>query len=102
MERPALKYLRDYFFIILGTAIAGFGIACFVTPAKIAPGGVNGIATIVYYLLGLDTGSYDARGVDSSLSYRNQDIRAIVWCQEFLWYVASFSFRDTIWATDRL
>lgn len=51
-----MKYLRDYFFIILGTAIAGFGIACFVTPAKIAPGGVNGIATIVYYLLGLDTG----------------------------------------------
>jgi uncharacterized membrane-anchored protein YitT (DUF2179 family) len=47
---------RDYFHIIIGTMVAGFGIACFVTPAQIAPGGVSGIGTIVYYLAGLDTG----------------------------------------------
>jgi len=50
------KDYHDYLFIILGAAIAGFGIACFVTPARIAPGGVNGIATILYYTIGIDTG----------------------------------------------
>lgn len=48
--------IRDYTQIILGTMISGFGIACFITPAKIAAGGVSGIATIVYYLFGIDTG----------------------------------------------
>lgn len=48
--------VKDYFLIVLGTAITGFSIACFTTPAKIAAGGLNGIATIVYYLLGIDTG----------------------------------------------
>lgn len=46
----------EYIQIIFGTLIAGFGIACFITPARIASGGVSGIATIVYYLFGLDTG----------------------------------------------
>ncbi len=47
---------RDYFYIVVGTCIAGFGIACFITPAKISCGGVNGIATIIYHLTGFDTG----------------------------------------------
>lgn len=50
------KKVRDYFQIIIGTMIAGFGIACFITPAKMAAGGVGGISTILYYLIGLDTG----------------------------------------------
>ncbi|MGD1818837.1 MAG: YitT family protein [Pleomorphochaeta sp.] len=48
--------VRNYIQIIFGTMISGFGIACFITPAKIAPGGVNGLATVIYYLCGLDTG----------------------------------------------
>lgn len=48
--------VQDYLLILLGTAITGFSIACFTTPAKIAAGGLNGIATIIYYLLGIDTG----------------------------------------------
>ncbi|NCD05757.1 MAG: YitT family protein [Spirochaetia bacterium] len=48
--------IKDYIQIILGTMISGFGIACFITPAKIASGGVSGIATIIYYLSGVDTG----------------------------------------------
>lgn len=48
--------IKDYFQIIAGTMISGFGIACFITPAKIAPGGVSGIGTIFYYLAGIDTG----------------------------------------------
>jgi len=47
---------RDYFYIVVGTCIAGFGIACFITPARISCGGVNGIATIIYHLTGFDTG----------------------------------------------
>ena len=43
-------------YILVGTCIAGFGIACFITPAKISSGGVNGIATIIYHLTGFDTG----------------------------------------------
>ena len=43
-------------YILVGTCIAGFGIACFITPAKISCGGVNGIATIIYHLTGFDTG----------------------------------------------
>ncbi len=50
------RKVKDNLLIVLGTAITGFSIACFITPAKIAAGGLNGIATIVYYLLGIDTG----------------------------------------------
>jgi uncharacterized membrane-anchored protein YitT (DUF2179 family) len=48
--------VKDYLLIVLGTFITGFSIACFITPAKIAAGGLNGFATILYYLLGIDTG----------------------------------------------
>ena len=56
MEKIMAKYIRDYIQIVVGTMITGFGIACFVTPARIASGGVNGIATIIYYTVGIDTG----------------------------------------------
>lgn len=46
----------DLLYIVVGTCIAGFGIACFITPARISCGGVNGIATIIYHLTGFDTG----------------------------------------------
>jgi len=48
--------LIDYFWILLGTCLTGFAAACFITPAKIAGGGVTGISTILYYLLGFDPG----------------------------------------------
>jgi uncharacterized membrane-anchored protein YitT (DUF2179 family) len=48
--------VKDYLLIILGTAITGFSVACFITPAKIAAGGLTGVATIFYYLFGIDTG----------------------------------------------
>jgi len=50
------KKLRDYFFILFGAGLDGFAIACFVTPAQIAPGGVSGLANIMYYATGIDTG----------------------------------------------
>lgn len=56
-----MKYLngrkiRDYLYIIVGTAITAAGVALFLTPGKIVSGGVNGIATIFFHLFGWDTG----------------------------------------------
>lgn len=48
--------LIDLFYIFIGSLIVGFAIAVFSTPAKIAPGGVSGIATILYHLFSFDTG----------------------------------------------
>ncbi len=48
--------LLDIFYITLGSAIVGFSIAVFSTPAKIAPGGVSGIGTILYHIFKVDTG----------------------------------------------
>lgn len=56
MAKINVRVIRDYFYIIVGTALAGFSVACFFTPAKIVSGGVNGVATICYYVFGFDTG----------------------------------------------
>lgn len=55
MKTTAHK-IKDYIFIVLGSFIAGFGIAAFTTPGKIAGGGVNGIATILYHTFGFEPG----------------------------------------------
>ncbi len=46
----------EVLYILLGTCLAGFAIAAFILPAKIASGGVNGIATIAYHLVGWEPG----------------------------------------------
>jgi Uncharacterized conserved protein len=49
--RSRLFYtLQIYLFIFLGSAIAAAGINLFLVPNKIAPGGVSGIATVLFYL----------------------------------------------------
>ena len=50
------RLVIEALYLVGGTALAGFSIATFITPAKIASGGVNGIATILYHLTGWDTG----------------------------------------------
>ena len=57
MSRPNARYISKILYLMLGTAVAGFAIAVFITPAKIASGGVNGIATIIYHRTGWDTGA---------------------------------------------
>ena len=49
-------HLVELFYIITGSFLAAVGIALFTAPAKIASGGVSGIATILYHTLGFDTG----------------------------------------------
>ncbi len=46
------KHLKEYFIICLGCIIAAFGISVFLVPYKIAPGGVTGISTVIFYLSG--------------------------------------------------
>ncbi len=56
---PKLKNgskLTDYLLILFGTAVTGFGSACFITPAKVASGGVSGLSTIIYHITGFDVG----------------------------------------------
>ena len=48
--------IRDYFTIILGTFIMAVGIVVFITPLKLAPGGVYGIAIILHHLFGTPVG----------------------------------------------
>lgn len=46
----------DIIYLIIGPAIAAFGIAIFYTPAKITSGGAAGVANILYNLFGFDLG----------------------------------------------
>ncbi|MCL2246028.1 MAG: YitT family protein [Lentimicrobiaceae bacterium] len=48
--------IKDYSVIILGTFIMAVGIVVFITPLKLAPGGVYGIAIIFHHLFGTPVG----------------------------------------------
>ncbi|HZJ82781.1 MAG TPA: YitT family protein [Clostridia bacterium] len=50
MKRKSL--FLDYVMIILGTFVASLAYNLFLIPHKIAPGGVSGIATVIYYMTG--------------------------------------------------
>lgn len=50
------RKIIDFLYIISGSAITALGIALFTNPAQIAPGGVSGIATILYHIFGFDVG----------------------------------------------
>ncbi|NQU54532.1 MAG: YitT family protein [Bacteroidetes bacterium] len=43
------KWIKDYFFILIGSFILAAGFVFFITPHKIVPGGVYGIAIVVHY-----------------------------------------------------
>ncbi|MBN1987618.1 MAG: YitT family protein, partial [Prolixibacteraceae bacterium] len=44
------KWLSDYLLIIIGSLILAAGFVYFITPHKIVPGGVYGIAIVVHYM----------------------------------------------------
>lgn len=50
------RKFHDYFNITLGSFLVAVGVVYFVNPAKIASGGVSGIATMVYHTLGWNPG----------------------------------------------
>ena len=50
------RTFHDYFNITVGSFLVAVGVVYFVNPAKIASGGVSGIATMVYHTLGWNPG----------------------------------------------
>ena len=50
-KEKVLRILKDYSIITLGCIIYSLGVAIFLDPNKIAPGGVTGIATIINSVL---------------------------------------------------
>lgn len=48
--KDKIKTIKDYFFIVSGSLLTAISINVFLLPYKIAPGGVSGIGTIIYYL----------------------------------------------------
>ncbi|HEX3031787.1 MAG TPA: YitT family protein [Bacillota bacterium] len=51
-----LRIFTETLGILLGSVITGLGLILFLIPNKIAAGGVSGIATIIYYVLGFPVG----------------------------------------------
>lgn len=51
------KLVRDWVFIVLGSAIYAAGVAFFLDPNSLAPGGVSGVAIVLNRLIHLPTGS---------------------------------------------
>lgn len=54
--RNIKRLLLDYLDIVLGCLIAAFAIAIFFNPAFLAPGGVSGIATIIFHMTNFNLG----------------------------------------------
>lgn len=50
------EILKDYSMILLGTFIMAIGFVVFVSPLKLAPGGVYGIAIILHHMFGFPIG----------------------------------------------
>ncbi len=50
------RKIEEYVLITLGSAITSLGLVLFLTPAKIAAGGVSGLAIITYHLFGWEPG----------------------------------------------
>ena len=50
------QILKEYGLIVLGTFIMAVGYVVFVSPLKLAPGGVYGIAIILHHLFNFPIG----------------------------------------------
>lgn len=55
MGKVARK-VEEYLLITIGSALTALGLVLFLTPAKIAAGGVSGLAIILYHWYGFDPG----------------------------------------------
>ena len=50
--KGVFNFLKVYFLITFGAGITALAINIFLVPYKIAPGGLSGLATVIYYLSG--------------------------------------------------
>ena len=53
---PYRKIIREYIAIALGCLLAALSFNFFLIPNKIAPGGLSGIATVLYHIFGFPVG----------------------------------------------
>ncbi len=51
MQNRIKNIIQDYAYIVFGTALTAFGISVFMNPAKLAPGGVSGLGTLIYHIV---------------------------------------------------
>jgi len=49
--KKIVMFLLKYLIILIGTAVGAVGINMFLVPYHIAPGGITGLGTILYYLI---------------------------------------------------
>jgi uncharacterized membrane-anchored protein YitT (DUF2179 family) len=55
-KKAIFRWITDVFIILISAAVYALGIHCFTAPAKIVPGGVTGISTIIYEFTGISIG----------------------------------------------
>lgn len=53
MRTKVKEKLKSYILILLGVSLTGFAISAFLVPNKIVNGGASGLATVIYYMMGL-------------------------------------------------
>lgn len=51
INKKVLRSWKDYILILVGCALTALAINIFLVPYRIAPGGVTGISTVVYYAI---------------------------------------------------
>lgn len=51
------SFIKNTFFIILGTSLMALGVVLFLLPNQLSSGGFSGITTILYYLFGWKVGT---------------------------------------------
>ncbi len=56
-KRKLIANIRDYVGIVFGAIIFGISYSWFLIPFKVSPGGVGGIAQIIYNFLGIPAGT---------------------------------------------
>lgn len=57
IDNGSKKFIYDSFFIILGSLIIAFATSQFLLPTQLSTGGFSGIATIIYYFVGIPMGT---------------------------------------------
>ena len=66
-SRPKLDaklLLKEYGFILIGTFLMAVGFVVFISPLKLAPGGVYGIAIILHHTFGFPIGMMICRRIE--------------------------------------
>ena len=47
----------DFLQVLIGTAMMGFGISCFLAPNQLSSGGFSGIGTLIFYIFNISIGT---------------------------------------------